>query len=147
MCSFDVTNQKWLLTVYEGNWLKNQKSGVGVLTKPDGSRYEGQFLHDLQHGKGVVFWNDKKFCEGNWVQGKYEGHCVMTYSNGNKFDGHFVKGLRNGQGTFQWSDGQKYVGNWKDEVPSGFGTKYDEKGEVVFSGQWLGGREQRESKC
>jgi hypothetical protein len=39
---------------YEGEWSKGAKQGAGSETIGDNSKYRGQFLNDLRHGKGVL---------------------------------------------------------------------------------------------
>jgi len=36
---------------------------------PNGDRYEGEFLHDLFHGKGVKIYNDGREEVGQWING------------------------------------------------------------------------------
>ena len=39
-------------SVYEGQWNKGLKHGVGKLTFPNGNFFVGQYLHGLKHGQG-----------------------------------------------------------------------------------------------
>lgn len=39
----------------------------------DGSRYEGQFLHDKMHGNGKFYDLNGIIYEGKWLNGKKDG--------------------------------------------------------------------------
>ena len=38
--------------------------GNGVLTWPDGRRYQGEYQNDKKHGYGEFYWNDGKIYKG-----------------------------------------------------------------------------------
>ena len=44
---------------YEGSFSYGNKHGYGVLTKADGSRYEGYFEDDVMHGDGMMYTPDR----------------------------------------------------------------------------------------
>ena len=48
-------------------------NGHGVLTWPDGRRYEGAFEKDLREGLGTMIWPDGRKYVGPWYQGKQHG--------------------------------------------------------------------------
>jgi hypothetical protein len=39
-------------SVYEGQWVKNQRHGTGRMTLSDGTMYEGEWQDDRLHGVG-----------------------------------------------------------------------------------------------
>ena len=40
--------------------------GKGVMTWPDQSKYEGEFMDGKKHGKGIYFWADGSKYEGDF---------------------------------------------------------------------------------
>lgn len=45
-------------STYRGQWLNNNKSGMGEYKFANGDRYKGQFLESLRHGpNGRYTWN------------------------------------------------------------------------------------------
>ena len=56
---------------YEGNWIDNKMHGWGIYTWPEGCHYEGEHELSTKHGYGVYFWEDgsRKY-EGFWISGK-----------------------------------------------------------------------------
>jgi len=45
----------------------------------NGATYEGDWKNDLQHGKGVEFWNDNSRYEGEYFKGKKHGMGSYTW--------------------------------------------------------------------
>jgi MORN repeat len=41
---------------YSGEWRTNRYDGLGIVTYPTGNRYEGEFLADQRHGRGLFLW-------------------------------------------------------------------------------------------
>jgi hypothetical protein len=39
-----------------GNWENDKANGYGVYTHANGSRYEGEWVDDKQHGRGKETW-------------------------------------------------------------------------------------------
>lgn len=48
-------------------------NGHGVLTWPDGRRYEGAFEKDQREGLGTMIWPDGRKYVGPWHLGKQHG--------------------------------------------------------------------------
>jgi hypothetical protein len=38
---------------YKGEFNKNKKCGIGIVTYNDGTVYDGEWKHDIKHGKGM----------------------------------------------------------------------------------------------
>ena len=55
---------------YDGQYVKDQKEGVGVFKWPDGRRYEGQWRNGKQHGHGVYTAATGESREGEWEEGR-----------------------------------------------------------------------------
>ena len=89
---------------------KNQKREKHKLHK----QYEGEWRHDLKHGKGTFY-----------------------YENGDKFEGVFSLNLRSGYGVMYYQNGDKYEGDWKLNKKNGFGVYVDSKDNTVYTGYWM----------
>jgi hypothetical protein len=50
--------------------------GMGRFTWPDGSVYEGAYIHNMRHGRGTLRESDGTTTLGDWV----EGELVRSYS-------------------------------------------------------------------
>eukprot|EP00291_Cryptomonas_curvata_P018807 CAMPEP_0172167066 /NCGR_PEP_ID=MMETSP1050-20130122/9358_1 /TAXON_ID=233186 /ORGANISM="Cryptomonas curvata, Strain CCAP979/52" /LENGTH=1252 /DNA_ID=CAMNT_0012837801 /DNA_START=118 /DNA_END=3876 /DNA_ORIENTATION=+ len=81
-------------------------SGQGILTYPDGCRYEGHFKKHKptdpatkaveitlfgakRHGMGTLTWADGSRYEGDWAENSIHGIGVMSWPNGQRFSGSF----------------------------------------------------------
>ena len=47
-------------------------SGLGILSFPDGSTYEGEWANGFMNGKGTFTWSDGKQKKGFWKNGKLQ---------------------------------------------------------------------------
>jgi hypothetical protein len=95
--------------VYEGQFFKLRKSGMGKQTFPEGHAYEGMFKDNLYNGKGV-----------------------MTFSNGDFYKGTFKDGKRNHIGTYNFVE-EKVTGDWSDDLLHGNGQYNFKNGQKVKS--------------
>jgi hypothetical protein len=57
-----------------------------VFTWGDGSRYEGEFVHNNIHGKGVYKWGDDRQYTGDWKDNKMDGQGIFTWIDGRKYN-------------------------------------------------------------
>ena len=67
--------------------------GRGVMTRPDGVRYEGEFRGRLANGRGVMTWPDGRRYEGEWRDGKRHGRGVETEPDGGRYEGEASAGM------------------------------------------------------
>ncbi len=137
---------------YVGEYQNGKIHGHGILTYPNGEKYEGEFKFQKRDGLGVTTWskgkakgqkyigqyrNDKKNGQGEYTfpsgekykgqfqDDKYNGKGVLIFSNGDKYEGDFVDNKYNGKGMFIFSNGEKYEGDFAD-------GKYNGKGILVY---------------
>lgn len=107
----------------------------------DGSRYEGDWFQDLQHGFGVYVGAGPLGVryEGEWKEGKRHGAGVESYGNtlglrsmcplgyvhsgGARcfYDGAWAHDRFHGEGTLTCGDGRQYHGAWSEGKRHGFG--------------------------
>ena len=121
---------------YEGAWLDDQQSGVGIFTCSDGRKYTGEWKNNKKHGNGTFTWTDGAKYEGTWLDDQRSGTGIHTFSDGSKYSGEWKNGLWNGKGIYILPDGGKYEGEWKEQKMHGAGTLFDEKGTIIYQGQW-----------
>ncbi len=95
----------------------------------DGTKYEGEWNNDKQHGKGTFTASPSsnnhnliliKY-EGDFVNDKKEGKGTALYSNGDKYEGYWSMGSQNGKGKYTFTDGRSYEGEWKMQKMHGTG--------------------------
>jgi len=85
--------------------------------------YEGQWEHDLMHGKGVMIEANREKYDGFFVMNQRDGQGVWTSPNGAMYEGLWKAGRREGLGKQKYSDGSVYEGmfsNDKVSDPSSF---------------------------
>ncbi len=50
--------------------MQGEMDGKGVLTRPDGMRYEGHFVHGKREGQGILVTSDGSRYDGTWKDDK-----------------------------------------------------------------------------
>jgi hypothetical protein len=67
---------------YLGEWVDDKPDGFGVLTYPDGRRYEGAMLKGLRHGYGKLLRTDGSTYEGDYKDDTWTGRGVARWPSG-----------------------------------------------------------------
>jgi len=115
------------------------RHGQGTLTYKNGSKYEGEFMNDKQHGHGTHWANDngklRLQYRGGFGNGKRQGSGTFAYSDGGRYDGEWYDGKRHGQGTMTYVDGTVYEGAWQNGMRHGPGTLFMVNGDT-FQGEY-----------
>lgn len=52
--------------VYEGDWVKNQRSGWGRMYYECGDIYEGEWVHDKKEGQGIIRYGENALLFLDW---------------------------------------------------------------------------------
>jgi len=114
----------------------NKKQGQGVLTWPNGDKYDGYFKSDKAHGYGTWSWSTSgnKYV-GEWRENRQSGHGTMSWKDGRTYVGSWLDGKRNGHGVLTWPNSDRYDGKWRNDRMNGVGTKYYKDGRIE-RGQW-----------
>jgi hypothetical protein len=117
-------------SIYEGEWAKGMKCGIGKMTYASGNYYEGQWANNKRNGHGVMNWltTEEKY-EGNWVDNFQSGFGAHIWLDGttdnkllrNRYVGYWKLGQRHGKGVFYYSNGSKYEGDWIENFKHGTG--------------------------
>lgn len=130
--------------------------GKGLLRKPNGEIYEGEFYYSYfkegkvttrryvgtmknnkYHGKGkLILWDTFATYEGDFENHVFSGHGVYTYQNGARYEGKFVNNLRDGAGVYYFPDGSKYEGTFAQDKFTGKGA-YTYKNGKKIAGEFV----------
>ncbi|XP_071319624.1 radial spoke head 10 homolog B isoform X2 [Trachinotus anak] len=132
---------------YKGDWVKNNREGLGERCYPSGNIYSGEWKNNLRHGEGVMRWLKLgQQYVGMWQDGVQHGRGThiwilrrangSQYTQSNQYKGDFVQGQRHGQGTFYYAGGAVYEGEWKNNRKHGKG-KFTFKDGHVFEGEFV----------
>jgi hypothetical protein len=62
--------------------LKPDATKFVVETFKQGSRYEGEKVNDMRHGKGKFYYQDGGLYDGDWKQNRMDGHGKLYYQSG-----------------------------------------------------------------
>ena len=109
--------------------------GEGILLRPDGTKYIGQYKNDVQDGIGKNFSKEGKELVGLFKDGKVvKGQSIMYYDEPDndqmhftiKYEGEFQKDRFWGYGKYIWNDGDIYEGGFKNNKKEG-------KGKLIFT--------------
>lgn len=111
------------------------RHGKGIAQSPDGSRYKGEFKHDMQNGLGIEYAsNGKPTYSGEWKHGMRHGFGVSDFS-GYKYEGEWVNNEESGFGIYTFPTGERYEGLWRDGKRNGFAVYYNKDGSSE-QGEW-----------
>ena len=82
-------------SVYDGEWVADQREGNGTLTFPNGCVYKGQWKKNLFNGTGVMTYaaGIAESYTGEWANNRKNGSGVLKYFNSDSYDGHFKENL------------------------------------------------------
>ena len=118
---------------------ENQREGYGKLTLSNRFVYDGEWLADLPHGRGKVFWPNGNFYEGTLLQGAVTGTGHASYAFGGLQDGEFVEGAPHGHGTMTFATGTGYKGDFVNGDLTGKGDAFYSDGVLAYRGYWNAG--------
>uniref|UniRef100_A0A7S3PET0 MORN repeat-containing protein 5 n=1 Tax=Aplanochytrium stocchinoi TaxID=215587 RepID=A0A7S3PET0_9STRA len=108
--------------VYEGQWLHGLMEGRGIITDPRGSIvYQGEFVKNRISGVGTFFFDNGDRFDGEWHEGFMHGYGEYDEACGKTYVGEWLKGKRHGHGKITLKDGSFYDGEWGDDKPHGRG--------------------------
>ncbi|KAG7226419.1 hypothetical protein INR49_013831 [Caranx melampygus] len=131
---------------YKGDWVKNNREGLGERCYQSGNVYSGEWKNNQRHGEGTMRWltSGQRYV-GMWQDGVQHGQGTQIwirrwvdgsqYSQCNQYTGDFAHGQRHGQGMFYYAGGAIYEGEWKNNKKDGKG-KFTFKDGHVFEGEF-----------
>jgi len=65
--------------------MDDMKNGQGVLSYPNGDRYEGDFKDDHMNGRGIFFKADGRNYTCVWINGKWNGSEDLMWPIGDRY--------------------------------------------------------------
>nr|XP_057929061.1 ankyrin repeat and MYND domain-containing protein 1-like isoform X2 [Doryrhamphus excisus] len=116
---------------------EERRQGVGVQESLDGSRYEGEFVNGLKHGKGRYTWKSGELYEGSFYKDYRHGDGVYCWPSGHKFIGKFYLNWREGYGQQLFPDGATFKGLYHADQRFGPGVLSEPSGHQDV-GLWHG---------
>ncbi|KAM9385758.1 LOW QUALITY PROTEIN: ankyrin repeat and MYND domain-containing protein 1-like [Pholidichthys leucotaenia] len=115
------------------------RCGVGVQEWSDSSRYEGEFVDSLKHGRGKYSWRNGEYYEGSFYKDYRHGGGVHCWPTGHRFIGKFYLNRKEGYGQQVFPDGATFDGLYHNDRRFGPGVlSYPDGCQDV--GLWLGQR-------
>lgn len=131
------------MTAYEGEYKDGRRDGFGAYYYKDGNLcYAGSWKDDKKQGLGVSFRNsDHALHVTNWESDKSGDYVTLFDKDGIlKYSGKIIDGKKQGAGMTYREDGTIFIGKWKDGDDTGFGSLFDEDGDLVYTGMWKDGK-------
>ena len=123
--------------IYEGEFLEGFLNGRGKMTYPNGAVYEGEFQKGFKTGKGKITFSSGVIYEGQLVNICPNGKGKMKWPNGCTYEGEFLNKIYHGRGVMTWPGGDKFEGEfWKGKLKKGIYTYADGR---VFEGEFYNG--------
>ena len=108
---------------YIGQVLNGLPHGRGIWYSTNGDRYEGDFKNGKKEGKGIYYYNREPFkgdrYEGDYKNNKQDGKGIIYFSNGDRYEGDLKNGKMEGEGVLYWSDGGRAMGDYYNDKPIG----------------------------
>jgi len=135
--------------IYEGEYRKGQKHGVGIHRNGDGV-YAGTFDKSKRHGFGTLSIGKDYDYSGNWENDLKCGHGKFIVPDGGNYEGTHENGIANGIGTLTDKGGNVYVGQVTGGLKCGFGKiTYCGPGKGWYEGSFFKGKKsgKGEEKC
>lgn len=124
---------------YEGDFKNNTNEGEGIFYYANGDRYEGEFKNGAMEGEGTYYYNSGAVFVGFYKNNKKEGVGEYSIPGLMTIKGNFINGNMEGEGIATLIDGRKYIGNFRNNSPDGFGKEYNEKGVLIYEGEYKDG--------
>ena len=127
--------------IYNGEFLNDLPHGKGeIFYVQQGGRYEGEFSFGKKQGKGKLQAGGFNY-EGDFYEDMMQGYGKCTWNDGKKYEGSWNKNIIEGKGTFIWPDGTIYEGEYENGLKHGFGILKSPDGVIIYKGYWLKGEQ------
>ncbi|EEY61791.1 uncharacterized protein PITG_13733 [Phytophthora infestans T30-4] len=115
---------------------------TGTFSFSDGSKYKGEYCVSggkvARKGHGN-FWTGAERYDGEWLHDQMHGRGVYSFATGAIYDGEFQNNQFHGVGSYRWGDGAHYEGGWYFNRMHGEGLYVDKDG-VEWRGRFVNGK-------
>ena len=105
--------KKYREAAYYGQIVNGKRHGQGVMIYNNDRIFEGNWERDYKQGMGYEEFPNSSSYLGQYINGKPEGIGKYTWANGEFYEGEWVNGLKHGSGMWKGIKGDSYVGQWK----------------------------------
>ena len=117
--------------IYQGEFHKGKRKGLGKMRCQNGDTYCGSFFEDECFGQGTLLLVDDTFIEG-YFQGRYPvGKMKVTFPNQNTYEGGSNIGMMHGLGIYTYQNGDIYRGEFVNNIFCGVGAIHFSSGDVL----------------
>ena len=128
-------------TLYDGVWKDGVREGHGVqsfitTSGTTGGQYEGSFVNNQRHGKGIQSWVNGSTYQGGFEYGKRHGWGTFKWSGGDSYEGMFENNYKHGRGAYNYLSGNTYEGEWNRDVMTGKGLYIYDDGNRTLQFIW-----------
>ena len=106
--------------------------GKGMLTKSDGTIFEGDFYEGYCTGKARITYVGGDIYEGEVDHESREGFGMYLKTDGTTYIGDFKNGQKNGFGKTSFADGSVYIGEYKNSIKDGKGAYLFAEGDIYI---------------
>jgi len=101
---------------YEGGLVGCLPEGRGIMEYEEGL-YQGEWRKGKRHGLGrAEYWDEEEYVSqylGDWENGRWDGEGVTVLRNGKVYDGVFKHNCRSGRGKLTMLSGSFVEGDWR----------------------------------
>ena len=131
--------------LYCGQYVDNQRIGIGYWQMQYGSVYIGEFNNHNPKGIGIMLFDDMKFIglienwqakDGHWYDKDNNKIDITEFGyefSGLRYEGTFDEnGFRHGKGALKKPNGERYIGEWVHGKKKGKGVYYHFDGETYI---------------
>jgi len=106
----------WEGGLMEGYWANDFLHGKGRYIYPIGDMYAGDYFEGEKQGFGrVEDLSGFNSYEGEWLHDKKHGKGIEHIEDGLVYEGQFENNTKSGLGVFKWASGEFYKGCFKAE--------------------------------
>ena len=105
--------------VYEGQYYKQNRHGVGKALYKNGSFYQGTWRNDLFDGFGLFIKKDGTYIIGEYKKGQINGQAKYCFENGDYYSGNWVCNKKHGIGKEIIDEGTNYEGTFENGLKTG----------------------------
>jgi len=109
---------------------------ITTIELSDGSRYQGDLKYgSIREGSGRNHWPDGRQYQGKWMHDRPHGRGIMLAANKDEYQGLFAFGQYDGLGDLQTAAGERYLGTFRFNKLDGLGI-YISANDEYFMGEF-----------